>query len=304
MGTEAQRVYLIAIKDNDLIVASYGRGIWVLDDFSMLRQLTPELAAEPVHLFAPGEAIRVRRNVSWATPLPPEIPHALNPPDGAILSYYLAAKPAGEVITEIQDAAGRPVRRLSSVAEPPVAEAARPPYPNYWLATPSGLPTEPGTNRANWDLRYDAPKAFSHSFEIHANLGLTPPSPEGPLAPPGVYTVRLTVEGKHYVQRLTVRNDPRSRATPAALAAQHRLLIGLRAGIAAMWEAINERSRSEGLFREWRGLWHRRRYGLRRPRCWRQSTASPALNRGRGAGPPESGPSRPSEASVEHWSVS
>ncbi len=226
----------ITIKGNDLVVATYGRGIWILDDFSALRQITPEIANRPVHLFAPGLATRVRRNVGSATPLPPEIPHGLNPPDGAILDYYLATKPVGEITIEVQNSTGRVIRRMSSVAEAPVTEAARPPHPNYWLATPAGLPANAGGNRATWDLRYDAPKAFSHSFEINANLGLTPASPEGPLALPGVYTVRLTVDGKPYTQRLTVRNDPRSNATSAALTAQHRLLTNLHTAINAVWD--------------------------------------------------------------------
>lgn len=230
----------ITIKGNDLVVATYGRGIWILDDYSALRQLTPAIANEPAHLFAPGEATRVRRNVGAATPLPPEIPHGLNPPDGAILDYYLATKPAGEVTLEILDASGRVIRRMSSVAEAPVPEAARPPHPNYWLATPAGLAANAGGNRANWDLRHDAPKAFTHSFEINANLGLTPASPEGPLALPGAYTVRLTVDGKPYTQRLTVRNDPRSRATLAALTAQHRLLMSLHAAIDAMGDGYGQ----------------------------------------------------------------
>ena len=77
-------------------------------------------------------------------------------------------------------------------------EAARPPEPNFWLATPTPLPTEVGENRTNWDLRYDAPPAFAHTFEINANPGLTPPSPEGPLALPGVYTLTVNVDGHAY----------------------------------------------------------------------------------------------------------
>src|SRR5206468_3667161 len=93
----------MVVHDNDLVVGTYGRGIWVLDDFSPLRQLTPALASAPVHLFAPGDAVRVRRNVGADTPFPPEVPHALNPPDGALIYYYLAAKPAGDISLDVQD---------------------------------------------------------------------------------------------------------------------------------------------------------------------------------------------------------
>ena len=225
----------ITIKGNDLVVGTYGRGIWILDDFSMLRQLTPAIVSEPAHLFAPGDAIRVRRNVNADTPLPPEIPHALNPPDGAIIYYSLASTPATDITLDVLNAAGKLVRHMTSAASVPVTEAAKPPHPNFWLATLAGLPTKPGTNRVTWDLRYDAPPAFSHSFEINANPGLTPVSPEGPLALPGVYTITLTVDGKSYTQPVTVRNDPRSPATSTALGAQHMLLMDIDTGIQVAW---------------------------------------------------------------------
>ncbi len=226
----------IVIKGNDLVVGTYGRGIWVLDDFSVLRQITPAIAAEPAHLFAPGEAIRVRRNVGAATPLPPEAPHALNPPDGAIIYYWLSTPPAGEIALDVVDATGHLIRHRSGAPVPMVAEAARIAAPDYWLAVPSGLPTAAGTNRVTWDLRYDAPPAFSHSFEINANPGLTPASPEGPLALPGEYTIRLTVNGAVYSQKVMVRNDPRSTATTTDLRAQHALLMELSRGITVAWD--------------------------------------------------------------------
>ncbi len=222
----------LTIKGNDLIAGTYGRGIWVLDDISPLRQLSPAVSSEPVHLFAPGDAIRTRRNVNYDTPLPPEIPHAKNPPNGAIIYYALASKPSTEITLDVSDSAGKPVRHLSSIALAPVAEAASPPHPNWWLAEPEALPTNVGLNRTTWDFRHDPPAVNSHSFEISANPGETPPSPEGILAAPGRYTVTLAVEGKRYTQKLTVQNDPRSPATTAALVAQHALLVGISDGIA------------------------------------------------------------------------
>ena len=115
-----------------------------------------------------------------------------------------------------------------------------PPEPNFWLAPPFSIPAEAGTNRTHWDLRYDAPPAFTHSFEINANPGLTPPSPEGPLAPPGVYTIKLTVDGKSYTQTATVDNDPRSPATLAAVRAQHDLLMKFYAGTKESWAGYND----------------------------------------------------------------
>jgi photosystem II stability/assembly factor-like uncharacterized protein len=230
----------IAIHDNDLVAATYGRGIWVLDDYAVLRQLTPATAAEAVHLFKPDDAIRVRRNVNADTPFPPEVPHALNPPDGAIIYYSLGSRPAGEVTLDVVDANGAIIRHMSSTPPAPVPEAAKPPEPNFWLAPPMGLPTNPGINRVNWDLRYDAPPAFHHSFEINANPGQTPPSPEGALALPGTYTIKLTVDGKTYTQPLTVHNDPRATASLADLRAQHAYLMKLDAGLHTTWDGYEQ----------------------------------------------------------------
>ena len=204
----------IVIKDNDLVVGTYGRSIWILDDYSPLRQMTAAIASEPAHLFKPGDAIRVRRNVNGDTPFPPEVPHALNPPPGALVYYYLNAKPSSDITLEVRDAAGTVVRHYSSAPIPSLREAP-PPFavPDHWIAIPKPMPTATGTNRINWDIRYDAPPAFSHSYEINANEGETPASPEGPLALPGTYTLKLTVDGKSYSQTVTVKNDPRSPAT-------------------------------------------------------------------------------------------
>src|SRR6266702_855399 len=230
----------MVVHGNDLVVGTYGRGIWVLDDFSPLRQMTPATAGEPVHLFAPGDAVRIRRNVGADTPFPPEVPHALNPPDGAIIYYYLASPPTGEISLDVLDAGGAVVRHLSTAPVEPVKEAAQPPEPNFWIATPQPLPTTAGTNRVNWDLRADAPPAFTHTFEINANPGLTPPSPEGPLVPPGVYTVRLTVAGKSSTQPLTVINDPRSPATAADVRGQYALQTKLVAGMRLSWDGYRQ----------------------------------------------------------------
>ena len=226
----------IVIKGNDLLVATYGRGIFILDDFSVLRQLTPTIAAEPVHLFTPGDALRTRRNVGWNTPFPPEVPHALNPRDGVALSYTLASPPNSEISLDVLDANGKLVRHLSSAPIVPVSEAARPPHPNFWVATPTPLTKTAGMNRAYWDLRYDAPPALTHSYEINGNPELTPASPEGVLAPPGVYTFRLTVNGQSYSARASVVHDPTSPATPADIVAQHALLLRIDEEMRATWD--------------------------------------------------------------------
>jgi photosystem II stability/assembly factor-like uncharacterized protein len=230
----------IAIVENDLVVATYGRGIWVLDDVSLLRQLTPAIANEPAHLFRPGDAVRVRRNVNANTPFPREVPHGLNPPGGVMIDYTLSSPPEGEVMLDVLDQSGAVVRHLSSAGPQPVAEAARPPLPNFWEAGAPVLPAKAGANRVSWDLRYDPPAAFAHTFELNANPGLTPPSPEGALALPGTYALRLTVNGRSYTQPVTVRPDPRSVATPAALRAQHALLMKLTKGMQIAWDGYRQ----------------------------------------------------------------
>ena len=227
----------IVVKDNDLVVATYGRSIWILDDISPLRQITPDIAAEPAHLFKPGDAIRVRRDMNGDTPLPPEVPHALNPPLGAVIYYLLASKPTGDITLEISDAAGKVVRHMSSAPIPPITDPP-PPVPDFWLEVPKPMPTDIGTNRINWNLRYDNPPAFNHNYaQVMGGVpGDTPYTPEGPIALPGTYTVKLTVDGKSYTQTVMVKNDPRSPATLADLQAQHDLQMKLYDGARESWD--------------------------------------------------------------------
>jgi hypothetical protein len=144
------------------------------------------------------------------------------------------------VTLDIVDGSGSVIRHMSSVPPAPVPEAAKPPEPNFWIARPASVPTNAGLNRVNWDLRYDPPPAFHHSFEINANPGLTPASPEGMLALPGTYSVRLTVDGKTYTQTFTVRNDPRVTTPLADLRAQHALTTKIESGLRATWDGYEQ----------------------------------------------------------------
>ena len=224
----------IAIHDNDLIVGTYGRGIWVLDDYAVLRQRTPS-TSQATHLFKPSDAVRVRRNVNYNTPFPKEEPQALNPPSGALVYYSLGTKPAADIAIDVLDARGAVVRHMTSTAPTPLRETARAPMERFWLAPPSALPAHVGLNRATWDLRYDPPPAFAHSYVFNGNPGSTPAAPEGPLAVPGVYRLRLTVDGNRYTQTITVHADPRSHVSRSALAAQHSLNMRLHSGLQATW---------------------------------------------------------------------
>src|SRR5207344_2892327 len=119
------------------------------------------------------------------TPYPPEVPHADNPPEGAVIYYTLTTTPSGPISLDVLDATGTVVRHMSSTPDALPTEAAAPPIPDFWTFHPRGLPTTPGMHQVNWDLRHDAPPAFRHSYEINANPGGTPASPEGPLVAPG-----------------------------------------------------------------------------------------------------------------------
>ncbi len=223
---------------NDLVIGTYGRGFWVLDDMSPLRELAAkgqEIAAAPAYLFKPGDAIRARMNSNWDQPLNPELFHAPNPPYGAILYYHLSKPPAGEIKIQIFDSSGKLVRTLSSNV-PPAVE--RPPYPDYWLMPPQerALSTAPGTNRMNWDLRYDDPPGYNQDInnQMNSSPGMVTPAPHGPLALPGTYTLKLVVDGTTSTQTLVVRNDPRigeSAAVMNALRAQNKLVLSAYQGM-------------------------------------------------------------------------
>ncbi|HXE30770.1 MAG TPA: hypothetical protein VN515_03095 [Terriglobales bacterium] len=238
----------LVVHGQDLVAGTYGRSMWVLDDVSPLRQISVEnaatLAAEAAHLFRPGVAIRTWRDINEDTPLPPEVPHGQNPPEGAVLYYYLGQPPSGEVKLEIRDSQGRTVRTYSS-APLPVADEPLPHVPDYWIRHPQPLPVATGTNRVNWDLRWEEPKTFSHNYNnVFAAIDHdTPGYPQGPMAVPGTYTVRLTVDGKASTQPLVVKNDPRIAATPpdaAALRSQFRLELALRNGADTAYEAYQQ----------------------------------------------------------------
>lgn len=232
---------------NDLVICTYGRGFWVLDDMSPLREVATKaqaIAAAPAYLFAPGDAIRSRENGNWDQPMNPELPHAENPPFGALIYYHLSKKPAGEIKMQISDSAGKLVRTITSVVPPKVE---RPPYPDYWLKSPESraLSTNTGTNRINWNLRYDDPPGFNPDInnQMNAAPDSVTPGPHGPLVLPGTYTIKLIVDGQTYTQSVVVHNDPRIGESPAimaALRAQIKLALASSDGMNDTYAANDE----------------------------------------------------------------
>jgi len=240
LNIPATQMMDLVVHGNDLVLGTYGRGLWVLDDISPLREMAPEMASAN-HLFRPGTAIRVRRNANGDTPFPPEIPHAKNPPLGAIIYYSLAKTPLGPISLEIFDTRGRLVRKMTSEAPAPYADP-EPAVPLFWIGKRKPLPTEVGLNRVNWNLRYDNPPAFIHDVQdvINANPGETPEAIEGPIAMPGDYIAKLTVEGQSFSQPFRVENDPRSPARPRDLADQHEAHMTVVASIRSSWDAYQQ----------------------------------------------------------------
>jgi photosystem II stability/assembly factor-like uncharacterized protein len=207
------------IHENDLIVATHGRSFWILDDITCLRELTPDLATNGDHLFSPAPAWRAPRDTNTDTPIPPDEPSAENPPDGAIVDYYLGRDAEGPVTLEILNGRGQVVRRFSSTDQPTASqdELKKQLIPLYWLLPFHTLPSSAGMHRWVWDLHYPAPTAVRHEYPISAVAHATPRLPLGPTALPGRYTVQLTVGGRSYKSPLVVRMDPRVKISAAAL---------------------------------------------------------------------------------------
>ena len=201
----------ITVHETDLVIATHGRSFWVLDDIAPLREAKADLAAEPVHLFKPATALRVRPGSDQGTPYPAEIAHGDNPPAGAILDYWLQGAPTGPITLEILDRKGGVVRSFHSDDKvPPVNEKTLVITMN-WVHPAQPPSAAPGMHRFVWDLRYEPPPARGYGGFRRAG---------GPWVVPGAYTVRLTVDGKTFTQPLVVKLDPRVKVPPLGLEAQ------------------------------------------------------------------------------------
>jgi photosystem II stability/assembly factor-like uncharacterized protein len=227
------------IHDNDLIVGTHGRSFWILDDIAPLRELT-SLPAADAHLFAPALAFRVQRDTYTDTPLPPDEPAAANPPDGVVIDYYLPHAASTPVTLEILDARGHLVRKFSSTDKPDVSEEAlkKQLIPLYWLRPFRSLPTDAGMHRWVWDLHYPTPTAMQHEYPIAAIPGDTPRLPLGPTALPGIYTARLTTDGKSYTAPIAVKMDPRVKTSAAGLEKKFEIEMRLAALLSRSSQAL------------------------------------------------------------------
>ena len=205
------------IHESDLIVATHGRSFWILDDIAPLREASAGITNAP-HLFIPAPAYRIQRDTNTDTPLPPDEPAAANPPDGAILDYFLPAA-ASAVTLEVLDAQNHLVRRFASTDKPDVTEEElqKQLIPLYWVRKARQLSTDAGMHRWVWDLHFPAPTSTRHEYPIAAIPHDTPRFPLGPTVLPGTYSVRLTVDGKTSSAPLTIKMDPRIKTSAAGL---------------------------------------------------------------------------------------
>ncbi len=205
----------LVVHGDDLVIATHGRAFWVMDNITPLRQIAGGVNADNVKLFAPAVAVRVDNDTFLGSPFPPEEPLAKNPPNGAVIDYYLPAK-AGKVTLDVLDGKGKLVRRYVSGER--TREPAPPlPIAERWLTPPAGLDSRAGMHRFVWDLRWSA----SGLNEASDDEGIEVAG--GPKVAPGSFQIRLKVDGASYIQPLQVKMDPRATATAAELAEQQRL---------------------------------------------------------------------------------
>jgi len=205
----------LAIRGEDLIVATHGRSFWILDNITPLRQAADAAKANAFWLYHPAPAVRIDNDSFAGTPIPPEEPTAENPPAGAVIDYFLKS-PASAVSLEIIDAHQKVVHRFSSEDKRP---EKHPPLPiaERWFPQPEVLQTNPGMHRFVWNLTWSSSGGAGVDEESEYR------TPSGPKAVPGMYTVKLTVDGKPQTQPLTVVMDPRSSATSETLEQQLQL---------------------------------------------------------------------------------
>ncbi len=229
----------LVVHGDDLIIATFGRAFWILDDASPLRYMDSEMAGSDVWLFPPQTAWRVRPGSDQGTPVPVDEPKFANPLNGALLDYYLKEKSSSLVQLEIFDSAGTSVRRYSSDDRLERTEPNSVPFTMNWVPVPQPLSADAGMHRFVWDLRAAMPGGLRRTFRLSG----------GPWIVPGDYTVKLTAGGKTITQPLTVRMDPRSHATVEALQRQFALAsqLGKQAGevSAALRQAEDLRRQAE-----------------------------------------------------------
>ena len=215
----------LVIKDDDIVVGTHGRSFWILDDITPLRQLTTQLAKQPAILYKPQTAYRVRWNMYTDTPLPQEEPAGINPPDGAVINYYVSEKVKNlrlEIISK--NDAGRIIKIRDYSNQDTMYKIGDVNIPHYWIRPQQILSPEPGSHRFMWDMKY-APLNIPPSYPIAATYMNTAPDQTSPWVMPGTYIVRLTADGKVHEQYFEIKMDPRAKISAADLQKQYDLSL-------------------------------------------------------------------------------
>ena len=254
-------IHDLQVKDDDLVVATFGRGFWILDDLTPLRELTEQVTQKPVHLFKPRATYRIPPDRGFSQPPTPgmvnyfqsgsaaflekEMPGGRkkhvwldagqNPPDGVGVNFYLKERPQGEVTLTFLDAKGQSIQTLSSQATGDDGEPR--------------VPAEPGMNRFQWNMRY--PDAVTPQGGRAGLRGMRAPSFAGPVASPGKYQVQLVVDDHTEKQTFEIRKDPRVQATQEDLDKQFEWLIRIRDKISENSGVIAKVQRIRQQVEEW-----------------------------------------------------
>ncbi len=207
----------LVFHDDDLVIATHGRSFWILDDIIPLRTAREAAENKDAVLYAPATAVRVDHDAFLETPLPPDEPQAKNPPNGAIIDYYLPAA-AKRIELQIFDSQGTLVRHFSSNENKPMKRIPMP-IADRWFPEPQVLETAPGLHRFVWNLASGGSSADADGDDMDEGFG----APRGPRIPPGTYQLKLVADGKMSSAQIKVVMDPRSPATPDDLTQQYDL---------------------------------------------------------------------------------
>jgi photosystem II stability/assembly factor-like uncharacterized protein len=229
----------LVVHGDDIVVGTHGRSFWILDDITPLRQMSAEVARAQAHLFQPQVAYRVRRSTNTDTPLPPEEPAGQNPPDGAVINYYLKDG-SQQAVVEVFDAAGKLVRRFASTDKPEEINPKDLTVMTSWARPPRVLAASAGMHRWVWDLHYPPPAVLKRDLPISAIPHDTPLAPQGPSTLPGEYTVKLTAGGQTLSQKLTVKMDPRVTTPAEGLAQQFDIASRIADALQQDYDALQQ----------------------------------------------------------------
>lgn len=215
----------LIVKNDDLVLATNGRSVWIFDDLTPIRSLTAQVAANDLFLFAPLPAVRWRYHNAYT---PNDKIAGDNPPKGAILNYYLKSKPKGPVTVDILDADGKVIRRLGkeNIDEGPENDPEGPEEKVKKLE----LKAEPGVQRVAWDLRFDGPELIKDAKWDGGDART------GPLVIPGTYRIRLSVDGKTQTVSVDVKPDPRLKPGEGEYKDQQQFALTVRGDITQITE--------------------------------------------------------------------